>query len=85
VTKSLAHPEWPYAGTAHEWRGFVRDGISKVAKVERGYEQPKLTCPQCYRDAEALTELGHCFRCEERQARREIGAEFHKLNFGELT
>lgn len=23
--KSLAHPEWPYAGTAHEWRGFVKD------------------------------------------------------------
>lgn len=23
--KSLAHKNWPYAGTAHEWRGFVRD------------------------------------------------------------
>jgi len=23
--KSLAHPNWPYAGTAHEWRGFVKD------------------------------------------------------------
>jgi len=22
--KSLAHPDWPYAGTAHEWRGFVQ-------------------------------------------------------------
>jgi hypothetical protein len=22
--KSLAHPDWPYAGTAHEWRGFVK-------------------------------------------------------------
>jgi hypothetical protein len=21
---SLAHPQWPYAGTAHEWRGFVQ-------------------------------------------------------------
>lgn len=21
---SLAHPERPYAGTAHEWRGFVK-------------------------------------------------------------
>lgn len=20
---SLAHPGWPYAGTAHEWRSFV--------------------------------------------------------------
>jgi hypothetical protein len=24
--KSLAHPEWPYVGTSHEWRGF-RDKI----------------------------------------------------------
>jgi hypothetical protein len=24
--KSLAHPEWPYTGTAHEWRGFVKAG-----------------------------------------------------------
>jgi hypothetical protein len=23
--KSMAHPEWPYAGTAHEWRGFVKE------------------------------------------------------------
>jgi hypothetical protein len=23
--KSKAHPEWPYAGSAHEWRGFVKD------------------------------------------------------------
>jgi hypothetical protein len=22
--KSLAHPEWPYEGTPHEWRGFVK-------------------------------------------------------------
>jgi hypothetical protein len=22
--KSLAHPEGPYEGTAHEWRGFVK-------------------------------------------------------------
>lgn len=22
--KSAAHPEWPYAGTVHEWRGFVK-------------------------------------------------------------
>ena len=23
--KSPAHPEWPYTGTPHEWRGFVKD------------------------------------------------------------
>lgn len=27
--KSLAHHDWPYAGTAHEWRGFVKSD-SKV-------------------------------------------------------
>jgi hypothetical protein len=26
--KSLAHPDWPYEGTPHEWRGFVRKGIA---------------------------------------------------------
>jgi hypothetical protein len=100
--KSRAHPEWPYAGSAHEWRGFVKRAetfdFSKVeidsnfyftwpadAHQKQNTEWPGLTCPQCYRDAEQLTELGHCFRCEERQARREIGTEFHKLNFGELT
>lgn len=31
--KSLAHPEWPYAGTAHEWRGFVKDE-KKAAPVQ---------------------------------------------------
>jgi hypothetical protein len=25
MLKSLAHPDWPYEGTPHEWRGFVRD------------------------------------------------------------
>ena len=23
--KSLAHPDWPYAGSPHEWRGFVKN------------------------------------------------------------
>jgi hypothetical protein len=26
--KSRAHPDWPYTGTPHEWRGFVKKGIS---------------------------------------------------------
>jgi hypothetical protein len=38
--KSLAHPEWPYAGTAHEWRGFVKrkwpyEGV-RVRKLREG-------------------------------------------------
>jgi hypothetical protein len=24
--RSLAHKDWPYSGTAHEWRGFVKSG-----------------------------------------------------------
>lgn len=34
--KSLAHPDWPYAGTAHEWRGFVKD--EKKAKPTKTEE-----------------------------------------------
>ncbi len=26
MLKSLAHPEWPYVGTPHEWRGFAEKG-----------------------------------------------------------
>jgi hypothetical protein len=26
--KSLAHPEWPYIGTPHEWRGFADKAVS---------------------------------------------------------
>ena len=32
--KSLAHPDWPYTGTPHEWRGFVHrvavEGLTEV-------------------------------------------------------
>lgn len=31
--KSLAHKDWPYAGTAHEWRGFVKDEQAEKPKV----------------------------------------------------
>ena len=31
--KSTAHPEWPYAGTAHEWRGFVLGGPGPNRKL----------------------------------------------------
>lgn len=39
--KSLAHPEWPYSGSAHEWRGFAE-------KQLEGYVSPleKLTAEQ---------------------------------------
>jgi hypothetical protein len=33
--KSLAHPDWPYAGTAHEWRGFVRKGVLDSLTAEQ--------------------------------------------------
>lgn len=31
--KSLAHQEWPYAGTAHEWRGFVLPDVRGRVKA----------------------------------------------------
>jgi hypothetical protein len=31
--KSLAHPGWPYAGTAHEWRGFVKDEKRAIQSI----------------------------------------------------
>lgn len=31
--KSLAHPDWPYAGTPHEWRGFVKNEGRHYAPV----------------------------------------------------
>ncbi len=34
--KSLAHPEWPYAGTAHEWRGFVKANNEPIYIEEDG-------------------------------------------------
>ena len=40
MLKSLAHPEWPYAGTAHEWRGFVKDEVADKPIVTSA---PKLT------------------------------------------
>jgi hypothetical protein len=39
--KSLAHPEWPYAGTVHEWRGFVRTyDPAFVAELLEAAESP---------------------------------------------
>jgi hypothetical protein len=32
--KSLAHPEWPYTGTPHEWRGFVKAEKPKRVRVD---------------------------------------------------
>ena len=35
--KSLAHPDWPYEGTPHEWRGFVKYTPEQIKKLrERG-------------------------------------------------
>jgi hypothetical protein len=36
--KSLAHPEWPYEGTPHEWRGFG-GAVERIMFVPA--EQPK--------------------------------------------
>ena len=42
--KSLAHPDWPYAGTAHEWRGFVKGEWTPsepvaVYDIERAWDE----------------------------------------------
>ena len=37
--KSLAHPSWPYAGTAHEWRGFVKKEDPAHEEVQPLFEQ----------------------------------------------
>jgi hypothetical protein len=36
--RSLAHPEWPYAGTPHSWRGFVKVEVrfQKLNLLDRG-------------------------------------------------
>jgi hypothetical protein len=36
--KSIAHPEWPYTGTPHEWRGFAEKYIYQVI----GLPKPEL-------------------------------------------
>jgi hypothetical protein len=45
--RSLAHKDWPYSGTAHEWRGFVkssglldrltREEVAKIIEAEKAY------------------------------------------------
>lgn len=35
--KSLAHKDWPYAGTAHEWRGFVKDESKPFPVTDNSY------------------------------------------------
>jgi hypothetical protein len=43
--KSMAHPDWPYAGTAHEWRGFVRGECKPLGNpvavydIERAWDE----------------------------------------------
>jgi heme oxygenase len=32
--KSLAHPDWPYTGTPHEWRGFAEKLAEVMAQPE---------------------------------------------------
>jgi hypothetical protein len=32
--KSLAHPDWPYTGTPHEWRGFGERAIRAMTYDE---------------------------------------------------
>ena len=47
TAKSLAHPDWPYAGTAHEWRGFVKDeSKDKPVRAENAVYQKQNFGPE---------------------------------------
>lgn len=51
--KSLAHPDWPYAGTAHEWRGFVKRDDAKIETAHSNFydallNKPRGTCIGSY-------------------------------------
>jgi hypothetical protein len=37
--RSLAHPAWPYAGTPHAWRGFVKVEV-RFQKLNFGPDLP---------------------------------------------
>jgi hypothetical protein len=36
--KSLAHPDWPYTGTPHEWRGFAGGYNPKLVRLLKDLE-----------------------------------------------
>jgi hypothetical protein len=47
--KSLAHPDWPYTGTPHEWRGFVKkDGGPRVERTNEWTQVPEFARPAVY-------------------------------------
>ena len=51
--KSLVHPDWPYAGTAHEWRGFVKRDGAEIDKAHTNFyeqilDQPRGSCVGSY-------------------------------------
>lgn len=69
--KSLAHPDWPYAGTPHEWRGFVKSENARPLKDVPFTELAKM-----------LETVGDKMRQEHSPA--EILAIYQKQNFGKL-
>ncbi|MFK4647206.1 hypothetical protein ABIF96_005780 [Bradyrhizobium ottawaense] len=38
--RSLAHPDWPYAGTGFEWRGFAAKVEARFQYLNFGPELP---------------------------------------------
>lgn len=67
--KSKAHPEWPYSGTAHEWRGFANSGdVYPVAVSPEFYEALK-------QSLDPWTEI-------RRKAAKQLGTIYQKQNFG---
>jgi hypothetical protein len=73
--KSLAHPAWPYAGTAHEWRGFVKDEAKPLAKPVSDLEFERVLSNAMARYPLTLNYLAESERRD---------AIYQKQNFGEL-
>jgi hypothetical protein len=56
--KSLAHPDWPYTGTPHEWRGFVKEIGIKSNGINRlgSKREPKEITPLDWYPGETFEE-----------------------------
>lgn len=52
--KSLAHPNWPYQGTAHEWRGFVKNDSKPLPERTGMAELIELSADEIARAMQAV-------------------------------
>jgi hypothetical protein len=74
--KSLAHPDWPYVGTPHEWRGFADSAEYPDSMI--------IFLPPSQYDA--WQRAGMNMRCFRRVEPIPMQSAYQKLSFGpELT